>query len=164
MKTKQVALCGLMVGLMLILGYVESLLPMPSGVPGMKLGLANSVLIYGVYMLPLPAAWMLMGLKVVLSGLLFSGVSAMMFSLAGGVLSMMGMCVIKKWLVPAPMVTSAIGGMLHNVGQVLAAMLVLKTTGLLGYMAVLMPVGLGTGLLTGLAAQMTMTHLKKIKI
>ena len=159
MKTKQVVLCGLMTALMLVLGYVESLLPLPGGMPGMKLGLANSVLIYGVYMLPLPLAWVLMGLKVGLSALLYGNGVAALFSLAGGMMSMAGMSLLRRQF--SPVAVSAVGGMLHNVGQVLVAMALLHTPGLLGYMALLMAVGLGTGLVTGLAAQLTMRHLHK---
>lgn len=163
MKTKQVVLCGLLTALMLVLGYVESLLPLPGGIPGMKLGLANSVLIYAVYMLNLPTAWLLMALKVGLSVLLFANPSAVLFSLGGGVLSMAGMSLLRRVRDLRPMTVSAVGGMLHNAGQVLVAMLVLHTPGLLGYMALLMGVGLGTGLVTGLAAQLTMGHLKSAK-
>ena len=162
MKTKQLVLCGLLTALMLVLGYVEHLIPIPSAVPGIKLGLANSVLLYAVYMLKLPTAWLLMVLKVLLSALLFGGVNTMLFSLSGGVLSMLGMCLLKKTAGVSPIVVSAAGGMLHNVGQVLMAMLLLKTTGLLGYMAVLMAVGLVTGIVTGVAAKLTMKHLKHL--
>lgn len=160
MKTKQVVLCGLMTALMLVLGYVESLLPLPGGMPGMKLGLANSVLIYAVYMLRLPTAWLLMGLKVGLSALLFPNPSALLFSLCGGVLSMAGMSLLCRVKGLSPLMVSAVGGMLHNAGQVAAAMLLLHTEGLLGYMALLMGIGLCTGMVTGLAAQLTMAHLK----
>lgn len=163
MKTKKLVLCGLLTALMLVLGYVESLIPIPSAVPGIKLGLANSVLLYALYMLNLPTAWLLMVLKVVLSALLFGGVNTMLFSLAGGVVSMLGMSILKKTAGISPIVISAVGGMLHNVGQVLMAMLLLHTTGLLGYMAVLMAVGLITGIVTGIAANLTMGHLKHLK-
>ena len=114
-------------------------------------------------MLSLPTAWLLMVLKVLLSALLFGGVNTMLFSLAGGVVSMAGMCLLKKCMGVSPVVVSAAGGMLHNVGQVLMAMLLLRTTGLLGYMAVLMAVGLGTGIVTGIAAQLNMKNLKHLK-
>lgn len=163
MKTKKLVLCGLLTALMLVLGYVESLIPIPSAIPGIKLGLANSVLLYALYMLNLPTAWLLMVLKVVLSALLFGGVNTMLFSLAGGIVSMLGMSALKKMAGISPVVISAVGGMLHNVGQVLMAMLLLHTTGLLGYMAALMAVGLITGIVTGIAANLTMGHLKHLK-
>ncbi len=165
MKRKQIqrmVLCALLAALMLVLGYIENLLPMPGAMPGMKLGLSNSVLIYALYMLSAPTAFMLMVLKALLSALLFGGVSTLPFSLAGGTLSLIGMILCKKVKDLSPMAVSAAGGMLHNVGQVLVAMLLLKTAGLLGYMAILMAVGLATGLVTGLVAKLTMKHLKTI--
>ena len=95
-QSKRVALCGLLLALMLVLGYVESLLPAVSGVPGIKLGLSNGVLIFAVYMLNVPTAFVLMGLKVALSGMLFGGVSAMIYAAAGGVLSLTVMCLLSR--------------------------------------------------------------------
>ena len=161
-EIQRMVLCALLTALMLVLGYIESLLPIPGAMPGMKLGLSNSVLIYGLYMLSAPTAFLLMVLKALLSALLFGGVSTLPFSLAGGALSLMGMLLCKKIKDVSPMTVSAVGGMLHNVGQVLVAMLLLKTAGLLGYMAILMGVGLATGLITGLVANLTMKHLKTI--
>ena len=71
--TKQLALCSVLLTLMLVLGWVESLFPPLMGVPGIKLGLSNGVLIFAVYMLSLPTAWVLMLLKVVLSALFLGG-------------------------------------------------------------------------------------------
>ncbi len=159
-QIQRLALCGLMTALMLVLGYVESLLPLPGGLPGMKLGLANSVLLYALYMLSAPAALLLMLLKALLSALLFGGLSTLPFSLSGGALSLAGMLLCRRIPGIGPMAVSAVGGMLHNVGQVLMAMLLLKTAGLMGYMALLMAVGLFTGLITGLIAQLTMRHLR----
>lgn len=70
--TKQLALCSVLLTLMLVLGWVESLFPPLLGVPGIKLGLSNGVLIFAVYMLSLPTAWVLMLLKVVLSSLFWA--------------------------------------------------------------------------------------------
>ena len=68
-RTQRIALSGLLVALMLVLGYVESLIPVAAGIPGIKLGLSNGVLIFAIYMLGIPTAFVLMLLKVVLSGL-----------------------------------------------------------------------------------------------
>ncbi|MDY3817360.1 MAG: Gx transporter family protein, partial [Candidatus Limiplasma sp.] len=122
-QSKRVALCGLLLALMLVLGYVESLLPAVSGVPGIKLGLSNGVLIFAVYMLNVPTAFVLMGLKVALSGLLFGGVSAMIYAAAGGVLSLTVMCLLSRVRGLHPVVVSMAGGVFHNVGQLGMAML-----------------------------------------
>lgn len=162
-QSKRVALCGLLLALMLVLGYVESLLPAVSGVPGIKLGLSNGVLIFAVYMLNVPTAFVLMGLKVALSGLLFGGVSAMIYAAAGGVLSLTVMCLLSRVRGLHPVVVSMAGGVFHNVGQLGMAMLILQTPSLVYYLAVLMLSGLVTGAVTGVAASSVMKHLKSIR-
>ena len=95
-QTERIALCGLLVSLMLVLGYVESLIPVAVGIPGIKLGLSNGVLLFAIYLLDIPTAFVLMALKVVLSGLLFGGVSAMMYAFAGGLVSMICMSLLSR--------------------------------------------------------------------
>ena len=157
-----IAQCGLLTAVMLVLGFIESLIPIAAGVPGIKLGLSNGVLLFALYMLGAPIAFVLMVLKVVLSGLLFGGVSAMMYALAGGILSMIGMIVLKR-LNFSIITVSMVGAVLHNLGQVLLAAVVLQTSRLLYYMAVLLLVGLACGAVTGIAARATIQHMKKIK-
>lgn len=162
-RTQWVALCGLLVALMLVLGFVESLLPVAAGVPGVKLGLSNGVLIFAVYMLGIPTAFVLMVLKVALSGLLFGGVSAMLYAFAGGLLSMLVMASLSRVKGVSPVVVSMAGGLSHNVGQVALAMVMLGTPKLMYYMFILMIVGLVTGAVTGVAASLVMKHLKRLK-
>ena len=157
-KTYRLTLSSLLLSIMLVLGYVESLLP--TGIPGVKLGLSNGVLIFAVYMLDLPTAWILMSLKVLLSGLLFSGVSAMLYAFAGGVLSLTGMCLLSRVRSVPVTAVSMVGGLLHNAGQVALAMLILHTPMLAHYMGILILVGLACGALTGVAATAVMRHLK----
>ena len=161
--TRRTAYSGLLLATMLVLGYVESLLPAVAGVPGVKLGLSNSVLIFAVYMLDLPTAWVLMILKVLLSGLLFGGFNTILYAMAGGVLSMLFMSVLSRFSSLHPVVVSMVGGVMHNVGQVAVAMLLLHTPQLLYYMAVLIFVGMACGALTGVVASSVMKHLKAIK-
>lgn len=158
--TDRIALSALMVAMMLVLGYVESLLP--TAVPGIKLGLSNSVLIFAVYCLGVPNAFVLMLLKVLLSGLTFGGVSAMMYAFAGGMLSMIFMSLLSRIKGVHLVVVSMVGGLMHNVGQVGMAMLVLGTPSLMYYMAILMVVGLACGALTGVCAKSVMKHLKAL--
>ena len=161
--TRRTAYSGLLLATMLVLGYVESLLPAVAGVPGIKLGLSNSVLIFAVYMLDLPTAWVLMILKVLLSGLLFGGFNTIMYAMAGGVLSMLFMSMLSRVKSLHPVVVSMTGGVMHNVGQVAVAMLLLHTPQLLYYMAILIFVGMACGALTGVCATSVMKHLKSIK-
>ena len=157
--TYRLTLSALLVSLMLVLGYVESLIP--TGVPGVKLGLSNGVLIFAVYMLGIPTAYILMTLKVVLSGLLFSGVSGMMYAFAGGLLSLTLMCLLSRSKKNSPVMVSMVGGVSHNIGQVAMAMLLVSPSRqMLYYLGILMLAGLLCGLATGVAAASVMKHLK----
>ena len=145
--------------MMLIVGYVESMIPLNVGIPGIKLGMSNSVLIFAVYMLDIPTAFMLMSLKV-----LFAGPTTMMYGFAGGVLSLLCMALlscIKGLSIP---VVSIVGGVMHNVGQIGMSLLVLQVPpmSMLGYLGVLMCVGAVCGLLTGVCAKSVMAHLKHL--
>lgn len=161
---KRVALLGMLTAVMLVLGFVEYMFPVASAVPGMKLGLSNVVLLFALYMLGPRDAAILMVSKVVLSGLLFGGVNAMMFSLAGGMLSMLGMMLTRRIPGVSIVGVSVVGAVLHNAGQVLVAMLVLRTGKLLYYMAILMLVAVGTGVVTGIVAKLVMRALGQTKL
>ena len=162
-QARRIAICGMLLALMLILGFVESQLPVAAGIPGVKLGLSNGVLIFAVYMLNVPTAYLLMGLKVLLSGMLFGNPSAMMYAFAGGVLSLTVMCLLSRMKGLSPVVISMVGGLCHNVGQVALAMVILNTPKLMYYMAILMVVGMITGLATGLAANGIIRRFQKEK-
>lgn len=161
---KRVALCGLLLSLMLALGWVEHMIPLNAAIPGIKLGLSNGVLIFAVYMLDLPTSWVLMALKVLLSAaFLGSPASMMLYGFAGGALSLAAMCLLSRVKGLHPVTVSMVGGAMHNVGQVAMAMLMLQTANLLYYMAVLMIVGLACGALTGVCAALVMKHLHHLK-
>jgi len=154
--TRRLTLSALLVAVMLVLGYIESFIPSGT-IPGIKLGLSNSVLLLGLIWLGIPNTILLMLAKVVLSGLLFSGVSAMLYSLAGGVVSMLVMSLLFK-LKFGTVVTGMAGAVAHNVGQVGLAMIIVQTN-LVYYMAILMLVGLATGFATGTAAKLLQNRL-----
>ena len=165
MSTKRVALCGLLLAMMLVLGWVEHLIPLNASIPGIKLGLSNGVLIFAVYMLDVPTSFILMALKVVLScAFLGNPASMMIYGFAGGILSLTAMVLLSKVKGLHPVTVSMVGGALHNVGQVAAAMVMLNTGNLLYYMAVLMLVGLACGLLTGVCADRVMKHMRHMKL
>ena len=162
--TKRVALCGLMLSMMLVLGWVEHMIPLNAAIPGIKLGLSNGVLIFAVYMLDIPTSFVLMVLKVVLScAFLGNPASMMIYGFAGGILSLTGMVLLSRVKGMHPVTVSMVGGALHNVGQVAAAMVMLNTPNLMYYMAVLMVVGLLCGELTGVCANMVMKHMRRMK-
>ena len=156
----RITLSGLMTAVMLVLGFIENQLP-SFGVPGIKLGLSNGVLIFAVYMLDIPTAYILMCVKVGLSGLLFSGVSAMVYAFAGGLLSLTVMCILSRVRSLSPIAVSVAGGVAHNLGQVSMAVLIAHLPmQILYYLALLAAVGAVCGALTGFCAAMVMRHLK----
>ncbi|MDO4493232.1 MAG: Gx transporter family protein [Clostridia bacterium] len=162
--TAKIALCGLLTAFMLILGYFESLLPpVSSAVPGIKLGLSNSVLLFALYLLDAPTTFLLMVLKVGLSAVMFGRFDAMMFASAGGLLSTVAMIVLKKTGFSI-IAVSMVGAVMHNVGQVLMAMLVTQMPYLVYYMAVLALIGLAMGFVTGIVGTATVRHMRSAGI
>lgn len=145
-----------------VLGYIERLIPMPGSIPGVKLGLANTVLLYAIYLLDARSAFVLMILKVGLSGLLYAGVSAMMFSLGGGLCSLVMMLLIKKLGGSGVSIigVSVVGAVFHNVGQTAVAALMVNTAALMGYVPFLLVAAVVTGILTGIAAKYAIRGLK----
>jgi heptaprenyl diphosphate synthase len=159
-KSNRIALGAMFLAVMLVLGYIESLIPL--GIPGIKLGLANSVLLLSLYWLGIPFSFGLMCAKVLLSGFLFSNPNAMLYSFAGGVLSMLGMILTVYVMKGVSPVGAAItGAVLHNIGQIAVAMLMLRTSKLLYYMAILMLAGLVMGFITGNVCKQLMRYLPK---
>ena len=156
---QRLALSALLTAVMLVLGYVESLIP--TGIPGIKLGLSNSVLLFAIYTLGVPNAFLLMAVKVLLSGFLFSGVNAMLYAFAGGLLSMLAMVLLYKLQGFHILTVAMVGAVMHNVGQVVLAMLMLQTERLIYYMAILMLVGLVTGYITGTVAKLLLRRIPK---
>lgn len=145
-----------------VLGYIERLIPMPGSIPGIKLGLANTVLLYAIYLLDTRSAFVLMILKVGLSGLLYSGVSAMMFSLGGGLCSLVMMLLVKKLGGGNVSIigVSVVGAVFHNVGQTAVAALMVNTAALMGYVPFLLVAAVVTGVLTGIAGKYAIQGLK----
>ena len=150
-KTTRLVLLDLLTAVAMILSYVESLLP-SVGIPGVKMGLANIAVIFALFRFGWKEAAALSLVRVVLVGLLFGSVGAMLYSLAGAVLSLAVMALLRRIDRFSTVGISVAGGVAHNAGQILMAMLILQTKQLLGYLPVLAVSGIAGGVLTGLAA------------
>lgn len=151
MSTKNLALAGLFVAIMLILGYIEKILSLGLGY-GIKLGLSNCVLLLCLYWFGAPLSFLLMLAKVFLSGILFGGfnVITLSLSLAGGILSMLFMvltALVLKGI--SPIGAGIMGGVMHNIGQVLVAVFVHGIFVPTPYIALLVAVGALMGGITG---------------
>lgn len=160
-SAQRVALSGLLTSLMLVLGLIERQFPLTAAIPGIKLGLANSVLLYSLYMLGTRQSVVLMLLKALMSWLIYTNMNAMFYSLAGGALSLLAMVLLKHVVGVSIIGVSALGAVFFNVGQILMAVWMLNTPQLIvTYLPVLMISGVLTGVLTGVIAQMVMKHLR----
>lgn len=150
-KTKRLVLLAMLTAVAMILSYVESLLPSVA-IPGVKMGLANIAVIFALFRFGWKEAAALSLVRVVLVSLLFGSVGAMLYSLAGAVLSLAVMALLRRIDRFSTVGISVTGGVAHNAGQILMAMLILQTKQLLGYLPVLAVSGIAGGVLTGLAA------------
>lgn len=158
----RIALSSVMTTLALIFSYVEALIPFNFGIPGVKLGLSNLVILIALYKLGAGYAFVINMVRILLSGLLFGGVSAMLYSLAGGLLSFAVMFILMKTKLFSPVGISMAGGVMHNVGQVTVAALVVETGKIYLYLPVLSVTGLITGTILGFAAALILVRLKRI--
>ena len=154
-----VAKLGLLTAVAIVLGYFEYLLPV-TGIPGVKLGLANTVLLYALYLIDVPSAILLMFLKVGLSGLLFGGPAAMLYSFAGGALSLFIMILARKSKGLSVVGVSVLGAASHNIAQMTVACFVVETRAILAYLPILLLAAAVTGTLTGLIARYSFKGLR----
>lgn len=153
--TQNLTRLALLASASVVLGYIEglicALMPLP---PGIKLGLANTVVLYAIYTIGVPGSIMLIILKVVLTGFMSGNLAAaFLYSMGGAVLSLIAMLLVKNLGRDSVSIVgvSVVGAVFHNVGQILVASLLLQTPGLMFYVFVLMISAVVTGTLTGIA-------------
>ena len=155
-KTKKITFVGLSAALALLLSYVEMLIPpLFAAVPGVKIGLPNVVIIYILYASGLRSAAVVSITRILLSSLLFGNVMIFWYSLAGAVLSLTIMAILKKTDLLSTVGVSVAGGVSHNLGQILVAVFLLDTPQIAYYMIVLTFTGTVSGIFIGICgAQM----------
>ncbi|MBQ3783376.1 MAG: Gx transporter family protein [Lachnospiraceae bacterium] len=159
-SSNRVALYGMCVSLAFILSYIESMFPMV-GIPGMKLGLTNMVVLFALYSMNAKSAFMINILRIFLVAFTFGNLQSLWFALAGGMLSFIVMVLLKKLNIFGIMAVSVSGSVFHNVGQILVAMIVLNTTNIIWYLGVLCISGVVAGSVVGILTGMTLSKLKK---
>ena len=154
-----VALAAMLAALALIFSYIEAILPLSAGIPGVKLGIANLVVIVALYVLGFKYAMIVNVLRILVAGLLFNGAFGAMYSMAGGVLSLTVMYLLKKTNLFSTVGISMAGGVAHNLGQLLVAALIVSTMKLFYYFPVLLFSGMISGILIGIVAALTLKRL-----
>lgn len=156
---KKTALLGMLVALAFVLSYIETLIPVNLGIPGAKLGLANLVVMVALYTLGTKEAFGLSMVRILLTGLTFSSMAAMLYSFAGGLLSFAVMALMKKTKKLSVTGVSVLGGIAHNAGQIFVAMWILDTATLIYYLPVLAITGVASGTVIGLLAVMVIRRI-----
>ena len=162
MKVKKVAVLGLCVALAMIMSYIESLFPLNLAVPGIKMGLANIVIIFLLYRVGFSSACIVSLIRVFLVSMLFGNVMMMAYSIAGAVLSLAVMLVLKKCGKFSVVGVSIAGGVAHNAGQIIMAVILLDAKQIAYYLPVLAVTGTVTGVLIGIAASVVIKRVKHI--
>ena len=164
MKTKKVAFLSMCIALSMILSYFESLIPPLVAVPGVKVGLPNIVMVFMLYKIGAKETAIVSIIRVILVGLLFGSPLSMIYSLAGAALSLIGMIILKKTNLFAPVTVSVVGGILHNIGQIATACFVMDTAEIVYYLPVLLITGTIAGIIIGYVAGLILKRLDKMKL
>lgn len=158
---KKTAYGGLFLALALVASYVEMLIPIQTGIPGVKIGLANGVIMVLLYMANAREAYVVSVARILLSGFLFGNLMMILYSMAGGLLSLTVMVLLKRMGGFSPVGVSVAGGVSHNIGQLAVAILVLETGRLVYYLPVLLISGMIAGVLIGVIAGEIIKRLPK---
>ena len=149
MKTKKLTVMALTTALAMILSFVESQIPAFVAVPGVKVGLANIAVVFALYKLGWKEAVAISLVRVVLVSLLFGSIASLFYSFAGAVLSLLGMGLLKRSSRFTEIVVSVAGGILHNIGQIAMASVILETDALRYYLPFLLLSGTVAGVVIG---------------
>ena len=158
----RVAYFGVFTALALMFSYIETMIPIQFGVPGIKLGFANIMIVIMLYNSSAKEALLLSSVRIMLSGFLFGNLSSILYSIAGGVLSLGIMTLLKKQGGFSVIGVSVAGGVSHNIGQLIVAMLVVETYQVGYYLPVLLVAGVITGLGIGVVSQEVLKRIRNI--
>ena len=155
---------GVFTALALIFSYIETLIPIQFGVPGVKLGLANLIIVIALFKTDWREALLLSVVRIILAGFIFGNLFGIIYSLAGGILSLAVMALLKKRADRLSVVgVSMAGGVCHNIGQLIVAMIVVETYQVGYYLPVLLIAGLITGTVIGVVAGEVLKRIRNLQ-
>ena len=146
---RKVALYGILIALAMVMSFIETLIPIPFPVPGVKLGLANLVTIVGLYLIGIPGTICVTVLRVMLVGFSFGNPYSMIYGLSGSFLSLFVMAIARKYHLFSQTGISILGGVFHNIGQMIFASFVVQTMGVFVYLPTLLLSGCIAGAVIG---------------
>ncbi len=163
---QRISSAALLATLALIFSYIEAIIPMPVGIPGVKLGIANLVIIVALYSLGMRYALPINLIRIIVAGLLFSGLFGAIYSLSGGMLSLIVMAILKKTDFFSIIGVSIAGAVSHNFGQIVVAALIIQNVKIFTYMPILVFSGIISGMIIGILAhyiRRTIDAIQKIR-
>ena len=163
MKIKKVAFLGICISLAMILSFVESQIPALVAIPGIKAGLPNLVMVFLLYKVGWKETIIVSIVRIILVSILFGNVQTLTFSIAGALLSLLSMILLKKLNWFSCIAVSIVGGIFHNVGQIIAACFWTQTAEVAFYLPVLLVSGTVAGAVIGLLAGIIVKRLEKWK-
>lgn len=158
--TKKIAKMGMLVAVAFVLSYIEAMLPLNLGVPGIKAGLSNIVTVFSLYYFSPGMALGIAITRIVLCGLTFGSMPGLLYSLAGGILSFTVMVILKKTGKFSVYGVSVAGGVFHNIGQILVAVAVLQNKMVAYYLPFLLVAGVIAGVVVGILAAVLIKRFK----
>ena len=164
MKAKKTAFLGLAIALAMILSFVESQIPALVAMPGIKVGLPNLVMVFLLYRIGWKETVVVSIIRIFLTSLLFGNMQTLTFSVAGAVLSLAGMILLKKTNWFSCITVSIVGGLLHNIGQIIAACLWTQTAQIAFYLPVLLVSGTVAGTVIGIASGIIVKRSEKWRL
>ena len=162
MKARRIAELAVLTAVALIIFIIELQIPNPFPIPGIKLGLANIVTVYAVYRYRAHEVAMIVAVRLLLGSIFGGNITALIYSASGAVLCLLGMLLLRRIIDERHLWTaSVLGAVLHNTGQMAAALTVTQTPGLLAYYPFLLVSGCLAGAFTGLCVQFMLPRLNK---
>lgn len=150
MNTKKLTVLSMLLAIAFILSWIEMVLGISTGIPGIKLGLANIIILFAVCVCGKKEGFMILICRLILNALLFGNAVSFMYSVAGGILSFLIMCIAIYILKLGYIFSSICGGIFHNVGQLIVAFIILKNSAVIFYLPYLIIGGIVTGALNGI--------------
>lgn len=160
-RATRLTLSAILAALAMIFSYIEFLVPFSVGIPGVKLGIANLVIVIALYALDFRYAFTINIVRILLNGFMFTGVFAMLYALSGGILSILVMGILKKTDKFSMVGVSMAGGVAHNLGQLIVAAIMVENLKMFLYFPVLLFSGMLTGILVGMGGTILYRSLPK---
>lgn len=164
MNLRKMIFIALLVSMSLVLHIFENMIPVPFITPGAKLGLANIITVIALYTLRDGEAFLVLFLRILLSVMFGGSLSRLIYSLSGGLLSYIMMVFTKRIFKERVSIigVSCVGAVFHNIGQLFASALIVKTISVMLYLPVMSIAGIGTGIFVGITGEFAVKHLRKI--